>query len=89
MEIGDIELAYAMTAHKSQGGECDNALILLPKEPRSLLKKRLLYVEITRARKSVLILCEKGALNQAVGSRGDIRRQTGLADLLACTEKQS
>ena len=82
-EIGDIELAYAMTAHKSQGGECDDAIILIPMNPKSLLKRRLLYVEITRARKSVLILCEKGALRQAVGQKGEIIRDTGLRKSLA------
>ena len=88
LELSDIELAYAMTAHKSQGSECDNAIILIPKEPASLLKNRLLYVEITRARHGVLILCEKGALQAAVGRRGQIIRNTGLRELLKrrCTE---
>ncbi len=82
-EMGDIDLSYAITAHKAQGGECDNAIILIPQNPRSLLKKQLLYVEITRAKKNVIILCEGNALEYAVSSRGVIRRETGLKQMLA------
>ena len=81
-EIGDIELGYAITAHKSQGGECDHAIILVPKEPRSLLKRQLLYVEITRAREGVILLCEQDALNQLISTKGTIHRETGLRELL-------
>ena len=81
-ELQDIELAYAITAHKSQSGECDNAIILVPKEPHSLLKKQLLYVEITRARKCVIMLCEKDALKEAAGYKGQIVRRTGLKRML-------
>lgn len=78
--LADLELAYAITAHKSQGGECNNALIIIPKEPKSLLKRQLLYVEITRARKNVIILTEKDALEQAISRKGMIRRETGLCE---------
>ncbi len=81
-ELADIELAYAITAHKSQGGECTNAIILIPKEPASLLKRQLLYVEITRARENVALLCEKGALELAISKKGEIRRETGLKEML-------
>lgn len=81
-ELADIELAYAITAHKSQGDECTNAIILVPKEPVGLLKRQLLYVEITRARKNVLILTEKGALESAIGRKGLIKRNTGLKEML-------
>lgn len=77
-ELNDIELAYAITAHKSQGGECQNALILIPKEPHSMLKKQLLYVEITRARRNVIILTEGNALEQTLSYKGNIVRETGL-----------
>ena len=88
-DIADMDLGYALTAHKSQGGECDNALILVPKEPASLLKRQLLYVEITRARKNVIMLCEKGALVRAVGSLGVIKRNTGLKQMLQTRSVQN
>lgn len=87
-EIDDLELGYALTAHKSQGGECDNAIIIVPKNPRTLLQRRLLYVEITRAKKNVLILSEGDAYKTAISSYGEIARNTGLAEKLkriSCT----
>lgn len=84
--LEDIELAYAITAHKSQGGECGNAVILIPKEPKALLKKQILYVEITRARKNVIILSEGDALDEAVSYKGNIRRETGLCEKLSAQQ---
>lgn len=81
-ELDDIELGYALTAHKSQGGESDNAIILIPQKPASLLKRQLLYVEITRAKKSVIILSEKDALEKAISSYMEVKRNTGLLSLL-------
>lgn len=81
-EIDDIELGYAMTAHKSQGGECESAIILVPKSPVSMLKRQLLYVEVTRARKNVVILSEGDAIKTAISNFGEQKRQTGLADML-------
>ena len=81
-EIDDLELGYVITAHKSQGGECDNAIIIVPKEPKSLLKRKLFYVEITRAKKNVLILSEGDAYKTAISSYGEFERNTGLVGKL-------
>lgn len=86
-EIGALELAYALTAHKSQGSECETALIVIPKEPKSMLKRQLLYVEITRARKNVALFVEGDALERLLGNSGQIKRNTTLKDLLMQTEK--
>lgn len=81
-ELEFIELGYAITAHKAQGSECNNAIIVIPLRPLSLLQRRLLYVEITRARKNVIILSEKGALHQAINNNTRFNRNTGLLDIL-------
>lgn len=78
MEIDDIDLGYAITAHKSQGSECDNAVIVIPQNPRNMLKRKLLYVEITRARKNVIILTEGDALEKCIGTYSENIRDTGL-----------
>lgn len=88
-EIEDIELGYIMTAHKSQGSECKNAVILVPLHPASLLKRQLLYVEITRAKESVIILSEKDALKQAISSKYENERNTGLKEKLAIGHQNS
>ena len=77
-----LDLAYTITAHKSQGGECDNALIVIPKKPYSLLKRQLLYVEITRAKKNIIIISEDNALDICISSYGECKRLTGLKDKL-------
>lgn len=73
-----LELAYTITAHKSQGSECENALIIIPKKPYSMLKRQLLYVEITRARKNVIIISEDNAIDICISNYGEHKRQTGL-----------
>lgn len=76
--LDDIEPAYALTAHKAQGGECDNAVIVVPKKPASMLQRKLLYVEVTRAKKSVTILSEQDAYKTAISYHMERTRTTGL-----------
>lgn len=79
-ELCDIEPAYAITAHKAQGSECDTAVIAVTKEPKNMLLRRLLYVEITRAKKQVVIVSERDALEDVIENGHDIVRHTGLCD---------
>ncbi len=81
-ELDDIELSYAITAHKSQGSECETAIIALAKEPVNMLKRQLLYVEITRAKKNVVVFSENNAWEICASSYGEIPRNTNLKDLL-------
>ena len=59
---GPLELAYALTVHKSQGSEFNTTFIILPKKSR-LLTRELLYTAMTRSRKQLVILAE--------GKKGD------------------
>lgn len=81
-ELDDLELAFAITAYKAQGGECNNAIIIVPQTPKSMLKRQLLYVEITRAKENVVILSEGDALEKAISSYMEIKRETGLSKKL-------
>lgn len=54
---GPLELAYALTVHKSQGSEFDTTFIILPKKSR-LMTRELLYTAMTRSRKQLVILAE-------------------------------
>ena len=81
-QIRDIELSYSITAHKAQGSETDEAVILVPKNPPSMLLRKLLYVEITRAKRRVVIFSEGGALEEAISDRRECRRSTVLPKLL-------
>lgn len=79
-ELCDIEPAFAMTAHKAQGSECDYAVIIVPKQPAALLLRKLLYVEITRAKKQVVILSEGNAYVNAITGTYQLNRNTGLKE---------
>ena len=77
-DLSELELSYAVTAHKSQGSEIDNALILIPERPISMLKRQLLYVEVTRAKKHIQIYCTEKSLKAVLSENNETPRSTGL-----------
>lgn len=77
-ELIDIDLAYCVTIHKSQGSESDAGVILIPKRPKGLLKRNLIYVAITRAKKQNIIISENDALENAVKESLSSDRKTNL-----------
>jgi len=54
----NLELAYAISVHKSQGSEFDNVYIVIPKRDSHLLSMELLYTAITRAQKKVTLFLQ-------------------------------
>lgn len=77
-DLKDIELAYAITTHKSQGAECKNAIIVVPENPIVLLSRKIIYVATTRAKKKNIIITQKKALETAINNKYDKARSTGL-----------
>jgi exodeoxyribonuclease V alpha subunit len=72
-----LELAWALTVHKSQGSELDAIALILPHEELPLVTRELIYTAITRARSGVAIAGSKPVL-VAGGKRG-AQRHSGLA----------
>lgn len=72
-DLEDVSLAYAITIHKSQGGEYDEAVIMLTKSSENMITKNLLYTAITRAKKKVTIITQTGLLEKAIKNTGHIR----------------
>jgi exodeoxyribonuclease V alpha subunit len=66
--------------HKAQGSEYDYVGLVLPETDLPLLTRELLYTALTRSRRSVVILGEKGLLQAAAKSR--IRRSSGIGEKL-------
>ncbi len=64
--IDNLELAYVISVHKSQGSEFDYVYIIMPKRDSHLLSMELLYTAITRAQKKVVIFMQEdiGTLNE-------------------------
>ena len=78
----ELELAYAMTVHKSQGNEFPAVVIPVYPGARQLYYRNLLYTAVTRA-KSLLILVGHGdTVRQMVANDRKTKRYTGLYDLL-------
>ena len=71
-----IELAFALTIHKSQGSEFGHVAVLLPTADVPILTREMLYTGVTRARKSVTIVAGRPLLEIAVGRK--LERHSGL-----------
>lgn len=55
----DIRPAYCISVHKAQGSEADDITIVLPADARGMVSRNLLYTAITRAKRSVTVICEQ------------------------------
>ncbi|MBP5775052.1 MAG: AAA family ATPase [Clostridiales bacterium] len=81
--LEDIELAYAVTVHKSQGCEFEHVVILLGKMNALLYKRNLLYTAVTRGRTKVTIVDSGDTLARFLRGLRDEERATSLKDFLA------
>ncbi|WP_162815009.1 SF1B family DNA helicase RecD2 [Erythrobacter aureus] len=74
----NLDLAYALTVHKSQGSEYDVVVIPMTTSHWVMLKRNLLYTAVTRAKKLCVIVGSKRALQRAIETLDGTSRQTGL-----------
>lgn len=79
--LADVDTAFAMTVHKSQGSEFGHAVLALPDDRRGTITRELVYTGITRARQAFsLVAVRADVFTAAIGRR--TRRHSGLADAL-------
>ena len=76
----DLDHAYAITVHKSQGSEYKAVVVPLYHCAPMLLTRNLLYTAITRAEKLVILVGSADVLSQMVATEQHADRRTALAD---------
>lgn len=81
-ELSQLQLAYCMTVHKSQGSEYPVVLLPLVPGHHVMLQRNLLYTAVTRAKKLVVLLGSRAALHTAVANDRTKKRYTLLAERL-------
>lgn len=78
--LEELELAYAVTIHKSQGSEYPAVVIPLLSGPRMLMNRNLLYTAVTRAKKCVTIVGDEQTFYEMIQNNSQQRRYSGLKD---------
>ena len=84
-ELSELQLAYAMSVHKSQGSEYPVVILPLIPGHHIMLQRNLLYTAVTRARQRVILLGTKAALHTAIANDRTKKRYTLLAERLTHT----
>lgn len=78
--LDELELAYAITIHKSQGSEYPAVVIPLLQGPRQLYHRNLLYTAVTRARQCVTLVGSDTVFREMIQNTNEQNRNTSLAE---------
>ena len=77
-QLDELELAYAVTIHKSQGSEYPAVIIPILSGPRMLMNRNLLYTAVTRARKCVTVVGSEETFREMINNEKQQRRYSSL-----------
>jgi exodeoxyribonuclease V alpha subunit len=81
-ELADLSCAFAITVHRSQGGEFPAVVMPLVTQHWPMLQRNLLYTAVTRARKLVVLIGSRRALQRAVANAQPSQRRSTLGERL-------
>jgi exodeoxyribonuclease V alpha subunit len=81
-DFDNLELAYAITIHKSQGSEWAAVMVVLNHSHRSMIDRNLFYTGITRSKKMSIVVSDIDTIQYGVANTRSIRRTTGLQNRL-------
>ena len=79
---GDLDFAYAITVHKSQGNEFDAVIIPMFSGPPQLYYRNLLYTAVTRAKKTLVLVGNPSTVEYMVNNNRRTKRYSGLKEFL-------
>lgn len=80
--LDELELAYAITVHKSQGSEYPAVILPLMAGPRQLFHRNLLYTAVTRAKKCIVIIGSERVFQEMIKNESEQKRFCGLVDCI-------
>ncbi len=78
--LDELELAYAITIHKSQGSEYPVIVMPIFKGPSMLLTRNLLYTGVTRARRYAVLVGSDAVVRQMIDNKKEVERHTSLQE---------
>ena len=78
--VDELELAYAITVHKSQGSEYPAVILPLLPGPKLLYNRNLLYTAVTRAKKCLTIVGSENVFQEMIRNKSEQNRYTSLAE---------
>lgn len=87
-EMDEMELAYAVTIHKSQGSEYPAVIIPVLGGPKMLLNRNLLYTAVTRAKKCVTLVGSSAVIYQMIKNVNEQKRYSGLCQRIVEMEEK-
>lgn len=79
-QLDELELAYAITIHKSQGSEYPAVVMPLLSGPRMLFNRNLLYTAVTRAKSCVTIVGSEHTVQTMIDNESEQKRYSGLSE---------
>ena len=87
--LDEIEHAYAVTIHKSQGSEYPVVIIPISQVAPLLMTRNLIYTAITRAQRMVIIVGSKDMICKMIDNNTDSKRNTGLCQFLGVSNESN
>ncbi len=81
-QLSDLQPAFAITVHRSQGGEFPAVVVPLVTQHWMMLQRQLLYTAVTRAKRLVVLVGSPRALRMAIENAEQSRRESALAERL-------
>ncbi len=84
--IDNLKLAYAISIHKAQGSEFDNVILPVLPSYQIMLKKKIIYTAVTRAKRKLIVLGKLESIEKAI-HQSDYKRQTSLYSRLELEPK--
>jgi exodeoxyribonuclease V alpha subunit len=82
-ETNELELGYAITIHKSQGGEAPIVIIPATTSHYVMLARNLMYTGMTRAKERIVLIGTQKAMEIAIGNNKLTERNSGLSARIA------